>query len=144
MKGRRPQRPREKGPRPIDVAVGARVKLRRNMLGLSQEQLGKHLGVAFQQVQKYEHGTNRIGASRLYELALLFEVPIAFFFDKTDPVRAPAVDPTPAPRDDPFAAPDVLELVGVYWRLEPDVRARLLDLVRVLGPTVRRYRRRVA
>ena len=142
MRGRRPQRQREKGPRPIDVAVGARVKLRRNMLGLSQEQLGKQLGVAFQQVQKYERGTNRIAASRLYELALLLEVPIGFFFDKADPVRAPPIEP--APRNDPLAAPDVLELVGVYWRLEPDVRARLLDLVRVLGPTVRRYRRQAA
>jgi transcriptional regulator with XRE-family HTH domain len=125
MRGRRPLQPHEKGPHPIDVAVGARVRLRRNMLGLSQEQLAKHLGLAFQQVQKYERGANRIGASRLYEIAQLFEVPIAFFFDKTDPVRAPAVEP--AARDDPFAAPDVLELVGVYWRLEPDVRARVLD-----------------
>jgi transcriptional regulator with XRE-family HTH domain len=142
MKTRRRPPRREKGPHAIDIAVGARVRLRRNMLGLSQDQLGKHLGLAFQQVQKYERGANRIGASRLYEIALFFDVPVSFFFDKTDPVHAPALEPVP--RDDPFTAPDVLELVGVYWRLEPEVRAPLLDLVRVLGPTTRRCRRRRA
>src|ERR1051325_9254823 len=87
---RRPGRPKMEIPNPIDVRVGARLRLRRNMLGLSQEKLGEAIGLTFQQVQKYERGANRIGASRLHELSRVLDVPISFFFDDTDPVRAPA------------------------------------------------------
>src|SRR5262249_48391300 len=84
---------REKGdnPSPIDIHVGSRVRLRRNMLGLSQEKLGEAIGLTFQQVQKYERGANRIGASRLHDLSQVLDVPVSFFFDNTDPVRAPAI-----------------------------------------------------
>src|SRR5215203_3079760 len=88
---RRPGRPRADKPNPIDVQVGSRVRLRRNMLGLSQEKLGEAIGLTFQQVQKYERGANRIGASRLHELSRVLDVPVSFFFDDTDPVRAPAM-----------------------------------------------------
>src|SRR5919205_3446987 len=88
---RRPGRPRTEIPNPIDVRVGARLRLRRNMLGLSQEKLGQAIGLTFQQVQKYERGANRIGASRLHELSRVLDVPVSFFFDDTDPVRAPAM-----------------------------------------------------
>src|ERR1700685_568212 len=81
----------EDGPNPIDVRVGARVKLRRNMLGLSQEKLGEAIGLSFQQVQKYERGANRVSASRLLELSGVLDVPVAFFYDETDPVHAPAI-----------------------------------------------------
>src|SRR5689334_10445665 len=84
-------RPKTDTPNPIDVRVGARVRLRRQMLGLSQEKLGEAIGLTFQQVQKYERGANRIGASRLYELSRILDVPVSFFFDDTDPVRAPAM-----------------------------------------------------
>src|ERR1700740_1303406 len=76
---------------PIDVHVGSRLRLRRNMLGLSQEKLGEAIGLTIQQVQKYERGTNRIGASRLLELSRVLDVPVAFFFHDMDPVRAPAI-----------------------------------------------------
>ena len=76
-----PKRPKEEGPHPIDVHVGARVKLRRMILGYSQEAIGKKLGLTFQQIQKYEKGVNRIGASRIFELAQLLDVPIQFFYD---------------------------------------------------------------
>ena len=66
---------------PIDAHVGARVRLRRMLVGMSQERLGELLGVTFQQVQKYEKGANRIGASRLYEVSQILEVPVQFFFD---------------------------------------------------------------
>src|SRR5581483_7170214 len=79
------------GPDPIDIHVGSRIRLRRKMLGFSQERLGAALGLTFQQVQKYERGTNRAGASRLYELSKILDVPISFFFDDQDPVRAPAM-----------------------------------------------------
>src|SRR5688500_15629609 len=69
-------------PRPVDAHVGARVRLRRTMLGMSQERLADELGLTFQQVQKYERGTNRVGSSRLYELSKILDVPIQFFFDE--------------------------------------------------------------
>src|SRR5215211_6621703 len=87
---RRPGRPKMETPNPIDVRVGARLRLRRKIVGLSQEKLGEAIGLTFQQVQKYEHGANRIGASRLHELSRVLDVPISFFFNDTDPVRAPA------------------------------------------------------
>src|SRR5919112_1074553 len=77
-----PDRPdREHRPSPIDVHVGGRVRLRRTLMGMSQERLGEALGLTFQQVQKYERGVNRIGASRLFDLARVLDVPIGFFFD---------------------------------------------------------------
>src|ERR671929_943996 len=88
---RPPGRPKMETPNPIDIHVGSRVRLRRNMLGLSQEKLGESIGLTFQQVQKYERGANRIGASRLHELSRVLDVPVSFFFDDVDPVRAPAI-----------------------------------------------------
>ena len=71
----------KKKPNPIDVHVGSRVRLRRTMLGMSQEKLGEHLGITFQQIQKYEKGANRVGASRLQEIARVLNTPISFFFE---------------------------------------------------------------
>src|SRR5208282_5677906 len=73
---------RIEGPDPVDVHVGARLRLRRNLIGMSQEQLGKASGLTFQQIQKYEHGTNRMGASRLYQFSRLLNVPVSWFFDE--------------------------------------------------------------
>src|SRR5438067_7912867 len=72
---------KESRPSPIDVHVGSRIRLRRTLLGLSQEWLGDALGLTFQQVQKYERGVNRVGASRLFDLSRVLDVPISFFFD---------------------------------------------------------------
>ena len=71
----------KKKPNPIDVHVGSRVRLRRNMLGMSQEKLGEALGITFQQIQKYEKGANRVGASRLQAIATVMNVPVSFFFE---------------------------------------------------------------
>jgi transcriptional regulator with XRE-family HTH domain len=79
----------KKKPNPIDVHVGSRVRLRRNMLGMSQEKLGESLGITFQQVQKYEKGTNRVGASRLQAIASILGVPVSFFFEDA-PGNVPA------------------------------------------------------
>src|SRR3954462_12063224 len=117
---RRPGRPRMEIPNPIDIRVGARLRLRRNMLGLSQEKLGEAIGLTFQQVQKYERGANRIGASRLHELSRVLDVPVSFFFDDTDPVRAPAIPagfaepPAEAFESDPLRRPETVELVDAY------------------------------
>ena len=71
-------------PNPIDIHVGKRLRLRRLLLGLSQDRLGQMIGLTFQQIQKYENGTNRISASRLWDIAVLLEVPISFFFEDMD------------------------------------------------------------
>jgi transcriptional regulator with XRE-family HTH domain len=80
----------KKAPNPIDKHVGSRVRMRRMMLGMSQEKLGERLGLTFQQVQKYEKGTNRIGASRLQQIAAILSVPVSFFFE-----GAPSGEPAP-------------------------------------------------
>ena len=71
----------KKKPNPIDIHVGSRVRLRRTMLGMSQEKLGEALGITFQQIQKYEKGTNRVGASRLQNISTILNVPVSFFFE---------------------------------------------------------------
>jgi transcriptional regulator with XRE-family HTH domain len=106
-------------PRPIDVHVGSRIRLRRILLGVSHERLGEALGLTFQQVQKYESGVNRVGASRLFDLSRVLDVPISFFFDDVPDVM--------------LSRRETLELVGAYYRiLDPAVRQRLLDLIKSL------------
>src|SRR5471032_288819 len=80
-------------PNPTDVHVGARVRLRRTLLGMSQEKLGDAIGLTFQQVQKYERGANRVGASRLYDLSRVLDVPVSFFFDDMAPAGEPEAHP---------------------------------------------------
>jgi transcriptional regulator with XRE-family HTH domain len=107
-------------PRPIDVHVGSRIRLRRTLLGLSQERLGEALGLTFQQVQKYEIGMNRVSASRLFDLSRVLDVPIGFFFDNVPDVV--------------LSRPETLALVGAYYRIiDPVVRQRVLDLIKSLG-----------
>ena len=137
---RRPGRQKADQPNPIDVQVGSRVRLRRNMLGLSQEKLGEAIGLTFQQVQKYERGANRIGASRLHELSRVLDVPVSFFFDDMDPVRAPAIPggfaepPADAFESDPLRRPETAELVDAYFAIDDiAVRRRLLDLAKALA-----------
>ena len=140
LAARRTGRPKSDQPNPIDVQVGSRVRLRRNMLGLSQEKLGDAIGLTFQQVQKYERGANRIGASRLHELSRVLDVPVSFFFDDTDPVRAPAIpggfaEPAAEAFDsDPLRRRETIELIDAYFAIEdPAVRRRLFELARALA-----------
>lgn len=129
---------RGEGPNPIDVHVGARLRLRRTLLGLSQEKLGDAVGITFQQLQKYERGSNRISASRLFNLAQVLQVSVAFFFDDM-PVPGAKVSDEPAPlsETDEFesmARRETLELVRAYYRItDPSVRKRTFDLVKALG-----------
>jgi transcriptional regulator with XRE-family HTH domain len=129
-------------PNPIDVHVGSRVRLRRTLLGLSQEKLGEAIGLTFQQVQKYERGANRIGASRLFDLSRVLDVPINYFFeDMSDEVAARSprqirgLAETPAPYEpDPMAKRETLELVRAYYRIkEPKVRKRLFEMTKALA-----------
>ena len=107
------------GPHPIDVHVGRRVGQRRRYLGLSQEKLAQALGLTFQQVQKYERGTNRISASKLDEISKALRAPIGWFFADTD-IGEPLPQET---ADDPMASKEALELVK-YFNNIPDANAR--------------------
>ncbi len=128
-------------PHPVDVHVGARVRLRRTLLGMSQTKLGEALGVTFQQVQKYERGANRISASRLFALSQLLDVPVQFFFDDM-PAAVAASSPAqgggkakkpPSYEPDPMAKRETLELVRAYYKIEDaDVRKRLRELTNAL------------
>lgn len=140
------KRPLEKGlkargPHPIDVHVGARVKLRRMLLGMSQEALGKALGLTFQQIQKYEKGANRIGASRIFELSKLLDVPIQFFYDDYgDAVSGTAGGMAEADAGDSFMAlvnsPEGVELCRYFAAItDPQVKKRVLDLVKTIAET---------
>ena len=140
QQARRPGRRKGDKPNPIDVHVGSRVRLRRNMLGLSQEKLGEAIGLTFQQVQKYERGANRIGASRLHDLSRVLDVPVSFFFDDMDPVRAPAIPagfaepPGEAFDSDPLRKRETVELVSAFYEIaDPVVRRRLFDLAKSLA-----------
>ncbi|MDE2006154.1 MAG: helix-turn-helix transcriptional regulator [Rhodospirillales bacterium] len=133
-------------PSPIDVHVGSRIRLRRTLLGMSQERLGDQLGLTFQQVQKYERGVNRVGASRLFDLARVLDVPISFFFDDMpDAVAGPlamsarrlhGLSETQDPfGDDTMSRRETLELVRAYYRIsDPSVRKRVFDLIKSMAP----------
>jgi transcriptional regulator with XRE-family HTH domain len=137
--GRRRRQKMDK-PNPTDVHVGSRVRLRRTLLGMSQEKLGEAIGLTFQQVQKYERGANRVGASRLYDLSKVLDVPVAFFFEEMAAASEarPAV-PGEAPDrygSDPMLKRETLELVRAYYKiLDPHVRRRLFDLAKALAKT---------
>lgn len=130
-------------PNPVDIHVGSRLRLRRTLLGLSQEKLGEAVGLTFQQIQKYERGANRIGASRLYALSRVLDVPVAFFFeDMPAEISGKGGKPVPGMAEkyqedfshDPLAKRETLELVRAYYRIkEPNVRKRLFDLAKSLA-----------
>jgi transcriptional regulator with XRE-family HTH domain len=133
-----PTVPNKKKPNPVDTHVGSRVRLRRMMLGMSQEKLGEQLGITFQQIQKYENGTNRVGASRLQHIARVLQVPVSFFFEDA---------PGGSPNNEGFAeaspgsflvdflsTSDGLQLNRAFVRIEDaKVRRKIVDLVRALA-----------
>lgn len=124
----------KKAPNPIDKHVGSRVRMRRMMLGMSQEKLGDALELTFQQVQKYEKGSNRIGASRLQQISLILQVPVAFFFEgaPSPPGRPIGLGEAPSPEyvTDFLATTDGLTLVKAFMRIpNARLRRRIVDLV---------------
>ncbi|MEH6527786.1 MAG: helix-turn-helix transcriptional regulator [Sneathiella sp.] len=120
---------------PVDAHVGSRVRLRRTLLGLSQQKLGQNLGLTFQQIQKYERGTNRIGASRLYELSEILDVPLSFFFDEM-PKESLALggglaDPEKAFEHQYMSKRETLELVRAYYKItDLEVRKRIFEVIK--------------
>ncbi len=127
----------KKNPNPIDKHVGARVRMRRMMLGMSQEKLGDGLSLTFQQVQKYEKGTNRIGASRLHQIANILQVPVSFFFEGAPnmPGQSSGLSEAPSPSyvSDFLATSDGLSLTKAFMKIKNNkVRRRIVDLVEQL------------
>jgi transcriptional regulator with XRE-family HTH domain len=124
----------KKAPNPIDKHVGSRVRMRRMMLGMSQEKLGDAIGLTFQQVQKYEKGSNRIGASRLQQIALILQVPVSFFFEGAPPPPIQAVG-FGAPLDPDhttglLSTSEGLALARAFMRIRNvKLRRRIVDLV---------------
>lgn len=127
----------KKVPNPIDVHVGSRVRLRRMLVGMSQEKLGDMLGLTFQQVQKYEKGANRVGASRLYQISRILGVSVQFFFD--DMPAADGQDEVSEDSTSPYvmdfvSSSEGLQLNRAFTRIdEPAVRKKLLELVKALS-----------
>lgn len=123
---------------PIDVHVGGRVRLRRMLLGMSQEKLGEHLGLTFQQIQKYEKGINRIGASRLFDLSQVLGVPVQFFYEELAVGGAGgsgfAERPAESYAAEFLGSREGLELNKAFARItDPRVRRSIVDLVRAFA-----------
>jgi transcriptional regulator with XRE-family HTH domain len=134
-------------PHPVDTYVGSRVRQRRVLLAMSQTKLGNAVGLTFQQIQKYERGSNRIGSSRLFEFAKVLDVPVSHFFDEM-PSNALAgrlmsgrgrkgfgEEGTPFEQEkDPMIKRETLELVRAYYKIrEPRVRKRIFEMVKAVG-----------
>ena len=129
-----------KKPNPVDAHVGSRVRLRRMLLGMSQERLGESMGLTFQQVQKYEKGVNRIGASRLFQISKILDVPIQFFFEEAPhigdgtPARGMAEADSETFILEFLNSREGLELNRAFVKIaDPKVRKSVVDLVRALS-----------
>lgn len=127
---------------PVDVYVGKRLRLKRTLQGLSQEAIGNAIGVTFQQIQKYERGINRMGASRLHDFARALGVPVSYFFegyseDQSTSQNAFGLAESPAPSynpADPLSNRETVELMRAYYRIKnPTQRKRVLDLIKSMS-----------
>lgn len=128
----------KKHPNPIDIHVGSRIRLRRTMNGMSQERLGDGLGITFQQIQKYERGTNRVGASRLQNIANILNVPVSFFFEHAPGQDAAAIDSSHTSPPDDFqtflSSPEGFRLNREFVRImDPKVRHRIIEMVKAVA-----------
>ncbi len=115
----------------VDQHVGSQIKLRRNELGLSQERLGDAMELTFQQIQKYERGANRVGASRLHDLSTILAKPISYLFEGLEPKPGEAPDPKD---DDLLRRNDCIELVRAYYKIaNPAAKRGVYELIKSLG-----------
>lgn len=142
---------RSENPDPVDVHVGSRLRMRRNLVGLSQEQLGKSLGLTFQQIQKYERGINRMGSSRLFQIAKTLSVPVAYFFEEIpESIALSAGQPGFAENEqeplntasgsekqsdyDILRRRETLELIRAYYRIQDTKqRRKVYELIRSMS-----------
>lgn len=128
---------REAGPDPIDIVVGTRIKARRTLLGMSQERLGEALGITFQQIQKYERGSNRVSASRLFHIARALDVSVAWLFNEGAEARLAAREEGDAFQDgleEMLHRSETIDLIRGYYRIQSRAaRKSVYDLVRSLA-----------
>ena len=128
------RRVRKKQANPIDIQVGNRVRIRRMLIGMSQERLGDLLGLTFQQVQKYEKGVNRIGAGRLFEVSRILNVPVNFFYEGVSEVTGQPGELDGAPVMDFVSSGEGMQLSLAFMKIkDAKVRKRVLDLVKSLA-----------
>ena len=117
---------------PVDVHVGKRVRHRRWLIGMTQQQLAEQVGIKFQQIQKYETGANRVSASRLWDIADTLDVPVSFFFEGLEEEEKAAADKSMLPAD-LMGDKEALDLVRSYYAIPENQRRRLFELARVLS-----------
>jgi len=117
---------------PVDVHVGKRVRHRRWLTGMTQQQLAEQVGIKFQQIQKYETGANRVSASRLWDIADALDVPVSFFFEGLDQEHKDEAEKTMVPPD-LMGDKEALDLVRSYYAIPENQRRRLFELARVLS-----------
>ncbi|MDC1428524.1 helix-turn-helix transcriptional regulator, partial [Emcibacteraceae bacterium] len=126
-------------PNPIDIYVGSRLRLRRALIGMSQEKLGNALEITFQQVQKYERGTNRISSSRLFQISRILDVSVSFFFDDMDTeiikqTEGMAEINKQVLQVDKLSRRETLEFVRAYYKItDPMVRKKIFEMVKAIG-----------
>lgn len=117
---------------PVDVHVGKRIRQRRWLIGMTQQQLAEQVGIKFQQIQKYETGANRVSASRLWDIAGTLDVPVSFFFEGLTDAETTDVEAGAVPAD-LMGDKEALDLVRSYYSIPENQRRRLFDLARVLS-----------
>jgi len=124
-------------PHPVDIHVGGRLKTLRKLRKMSQSKLGDQIGLTFQQIQKYEHGANRVGASRLHELSQVLDVPISYFFDdmpENSPKANLLISPQNLPETDPYDSADVQELLQAFNLISvPKKRQAICKMAKALS-----------
>ena len=125
-----------KQPNPVDIHVGGRIRMRRMLIGMSQEKLGECLELTFQQIQKYEKGSNRVGASRLFQIAQVLGVPVAYFYEGLETPGADGADNGPETGFDfeMLSTAEGIQLNAAFFSIsDPGLRKRLLDLIKLLA-----------
>jgi transcriptional regulator with XRE-family HTH domain len=132
------------GPHPVDIYAGKKLRLKRTILGLSQESLGNSIGVTFQQIQKYERGINRMSSSRLFEFSKVLKVPVAYFFEGYEEsfdeagekieMLGMAEETASFEHDDQLSSRETLEMMRAYYRIaDPNIRKKIFELVKSLA-----------
>lgn len=135
------------GPNPVDMHVGTRLRMRRSLLGLSQEKLAEAIGLTFQQIQKYERGTNRVSASRLYQFGKILEVPVSYFFEKYSETMTDGAVPSSyglsdnkqeaLVSDNVMHSKETLDLIRTYYSIsDPELRKDLYKMMKTMAESM--------
>ncbi len=136
MKRGRKRKLENEGPNPVDILLGSKVRLRRSLIGMSQEKLAEAIGLTFQQVQKYEKGLNRIGAARLWQISNILQTPISFFYEdiNKDNSKSSIAENTTEIEYDLMQRKETVDLIRYYYQIEdPKIAKNVLNLVKSIA-----------